>query len=590
VTDSLPDQIHRTQRFTRGAPHDITVGPPILFLRSGALWTQPPERVLLDNVTEYATDGKTIACVADGALHTITNDVARQIPTPTPITHPLPQSGRIAYLHNNSLHTTESDAPLARGVADFWWSPNATHLLITRRDESQVDTWYLDDPTDPASPPRAIRHAAVGKPNPVVTFAIIDLTGAEKPVDFPLEYLITAGWDAHGPYAVGQTRDQRTQQFLTIDPNTGAVEVTAEQHDSCWVQRVPGLPARTAAGKLVAHLDHDGTRHLTVDGAPITPPGLQLQEVKRITGDKIAFTASPQPTETHPYTYETTLTQTEDPHINSTAEHPVLTPNRTRLILGPRELRADLFLPSWHTPGAKLPVLLDPYGGPGRQRVTDNGDWRNLMSRWFAEHGFAVLTIDGVGTPGRGPDWEREIHGDQFGPVLDDQIAGLHAAAQENPDLDLTRVGIRGWSFSGSIAQLAVLRRPDIFHAAVSGAAPTDQRLYHAEWRERYLGQPDEHPERYDANNILVEALKLTRPLLLMHGLSDATVHPVHTLRMSATLIAAGKPHEVVLLPGIGHSAIGTSATKGILHAQLNFLTRHLKPRAGRRDDPRVYR
>jgi dipeptidyl-peptidase-4 len=223
-----------------------------------------------------------------------------------------------------------------------------------------------------------------------------------------------------------------------------------------------------------------------------------------------------------------------------------------------------------------LPVLLDPYGGPSRQRVTDEGDWRDLVSQWFAEHGFAVLTIDGAGTPGRGPDWEREIHGDQFGPVLDDQIAGLHAAAHEHPDLDLSRVGIRGWSFGGTIAELAVLRRPDVFHAAVAGAAPNDSRLYNAQWRERYLGQPDEHPERYDANCLIGDAPNLARPLLLMHGLSDDNVHPAHTLRMSAALLAAGKPHEVVLLPGVGHSAIGSAATEGILRTQLDFLRKHL--------------
>lgn len=576
MTDALPDQIYRTQRFSRGAPHDITIGPPVLFLRSGGLWTQPPERLLLDNVTEYATDGTTIACVADGALHTITNDVVRQIPTPTPITRPRPQSGRTAYLHKNSLHVTGIGAPLATEVADFWWSPSGTHLLIARRDESAVDTWYLADPTEPATPPRAIRYAAVGRPNPVMTLAIVDLTGAEVAVDFPLEYLITAGWDADGPYAVGQTRDQRTQHFRTVDPHTGRSTIAAEQHDPCWVQHIPGLPAHTASGKLVAHLDQNGTRHLTVDGVPVTPPGLQLREVQRITGNQITFTASPQPTETHTYTYETALARTEDPHINSAVEQPVLAPNPTRLVLGARELRADMFLPSWHTPGSKLPILLDPYGGTGRQRVTVEGDWRNLMSQWFAEHGFAILTIDGAGTPGRGPDWEREIHGDQFGPVLQDQITGLHAAARDNPDLDLSRVGIRGWSFGGTIAQLAVLRRPDIFRAAISGAATTDQRLYHAQWRERYLGSPDIHPERYDAYNIVAEASNLTRPLLLMHGLSDANVHPVHTVRMSAALLAAGKPHEVVLLPGIGHSAIGTAATKAILHTQLNFLRRHL--------------
>jgi len=115
-----------------------------------------------------------------------------------------------------------------------------------------------------------------------------------------------------------------------------------------------------------------------------------------------------------------------------------------------------------------------------------------------------------------------------------------------------------------------------VFRAAVVGAAVHDQRLYSALWRERVLGQPDEHPERYDAYQLIDEAPNLRRPLLLMHGLSDDNVHPVHTLRMSAALLAAGRPHEVLLLPGIGHQAIGSAATASILQAQLEFLRRHL--------------
>jgi dipeptidyl-peptidase-4 len=570
VTETLPEQLVRTRRFTVGAPHDITA---TLFLRSGALWSIDPERKLLDGVDEYATDGDTIACVIDGELHTVDGG---HIPTPTPISRPRPRGAHIAYLHDGDLHVTGIGL-VAAEVDDYWWSPTGTHLLVSRTDVSQMDTWYLaEDPTDPARPPREYHYAAVGRRNAAISLAIVDLTGASIDVDFRMEYLVTAGWDAHGPYAVGLTRDQRTQRFSVVDPHTGASTVAQEWQDRCWVQEVPGLPARTASGKLVAHLDRDGTRHLTVDGDPVTPPGLQLREVQRIDGDRILFTASPQPTQTRRYSYDLGISEIVVPEIRSDAEKPVLRVNRTRLVLGPRELRADLYLPSWHEPGTKLPVLLDPYGGPSRQRVTDEGDWRDLVSQWFAEHGFAVLVIDGAGTPGRGPGWEREIHGDQFGPVLDDQVAGLHAAARERPELDLARVGIRSWSFGGTIAELALLRRPDVFHAAVAGAAPTDPRLYRARFRERYMGQLDENAERYDAYRLIDDAPKLRRPLLLIHGLADDNVHPAHTLRMSAALLAAGKPHEVVLLPGVGHSAIGSSATVEILQVQLNFLHRHL--------------
>jgi dipeptidyl-peptidase-4 len=95
-----------------------------------------------------------------------------------------------------------------------------------------------------------------------------------------------------------------------------------------------------------------------------------------------------------------------------------------------------------------------------------------VTSQWFAEQGFAVLVADGRGTPGRGPVWEREVYGDVLGPALEDQVAALTEAARSHPDLDLGRVGIRGWSFGGSLAALAVLRRPDVFHAAGAGPRP----------------------------------------------------------------------------------------------------------------------
>ena len=58
--------------------------------------------------------------------------------------------------------------------------------------------------------------------------------------------------------------------------------------------------------------------------------------------------------------------------------------------------------------------------------------------------------------------------------------------------LDLERVAIRGWSFGGYLAALAVLRRPDVFHAAVAGAPVTEWRLYDTHYTERYLGDPEE--------------------------------------------------------------------------------------------------
>ena len=75
-------------------------------------------------------------------------------------------------------------------------------------------------------------------------------------------------------------------------------------------------------------------------------------------------------------------------------------------------------------------------------------------------------------------------------------------AAEAFPELDLTRVGIRGWSFGGYLAALAVLARPDVFHAAVAGAPVTDWRWYDTYYTERFLGRPQDDPSVYERNSL----------------------------------------------------------------------------------------
>jgi len=170
-------------------------------------------------------------------------------------------------------------------------------------------------------------------------------------------------------------------------------------------------------------------------------------------------------------------------------------------------------------------------------------------------------------------------------------VTALHEAARLHPDLDLGRVGIRGWSFGGSLAAVAVLRRPDVFHAAVAGAAVTDPRLHNTHWRERFLGHPDEFPHAYEACSLVREAPKLTRPLLLMHGLAGGNVHPANTLRLSSALLAAGRPHEVLLLPGAGHPDMGPAIPEKPLWHQVRFLAAALEAGPlGRRSSPIGFR
>jgi dipeptidyl-peptidase 4 len=672
MAPTLPEQLVRTCRFTRGVPERFTVssdGETVLFLRgrtgddpAACLWAlnvgSGRERLLADpvrllangrsprtaGIEAYGTDAATgvVAFALAGGLWKLDvgNGEPRRLPVVGPVTDPRPDPAgcHIAYMSHGALRVAEANGSGDRSVAEpdtpfvefgtavhtgatsldgtrgHWWSPNGGQMLYARTDFTHVRPW----PTaEPAGPPTT-RSALAGTPNPDVTLWLSALDGPPVPVSWnrtAFEYVVGAGWDAHGPWAVVQSRDQRTVRVLGIGPDDGRTTVLDEQHDPCWVQLVPGLPARTGSGALLAHRDLRGTRHLTRDGTPVTPTGLQLRAVLGTDGDEVLFTASDEPTETHLWSYGpksglrqlssgpgvhsgasrggTLVRVTRDAErpggraevlragraavaVLSYAERPVLDIHAQRLVLGPRALPARLHFPSWHRRGSgPLPVLVDSYGGAALQRVTAELDWRVLLSQWFAEQGFAVLTTDGRGTPGRGPDWEREVYGDLFGPVLDDQVTALHEAARLHPDLDLGRVAVRGWSFGGALAALAVLRRPDVFHTAVAGAGVADQRLYSAHWRERFLGHPDAFPQRYDACNLLLDAPRLTRPLLLIHGLTDTNVPAVNTLRLSEALRAARVPHELLLLPGTGHQPIGSTLTGQLLDRQVRFLRRH---------------
>jgi dipeptidyl-peptidase 4 len=264
--------------------------------------------------------------------------------------------------------------------------------------------------------------------------------------------------------------------------------------------------------------------------------------------------------------------------IASVAQRPNLpSPQPHFLVAGPDGIRTAVLFPSWHEPGSgPLPVLMDPYGGPHAQRVLKTAGMFHA-SQWLAEQGFAVVVADGRGTPGRGPAWDRAVKGDLATPALEDQVTALHAAAAAHRDLDLGRVGIRGWSFGGFLAALAVLRRPDVFHAGIAGAPVTDWRLYDTCYTERYLGDPATAPDAYHLSSLNADEIPLPhRSLLIIHGLADDNVVAAHSLRLSSLLLAAGYPHSVLPLSGVTHMTPQEVVAENLLLLQVAFLRQAL--------------
>ncbi|AWM42042.1 Prolyl tripeptidyl peptidase precursor [Gemmata obscuriglobus] len=203
-------------------------------------------------------------------------------------------------------------------------------------------------------------------------------------------------------------------------------------------------------------------------------------------------------------------------------------------------------------PKKKYPVILDVYGGPRHLHVVQAmRNW--LVPQWLANQGFVVVAVDNRGTPGRGREWERAVY-QKFGTVpLDDQVKGLRLLCEKHPELDGDRVGIVGWSFGGYMAANGVLRRPDVFKAAVAGAPVTDWEDYDTHYTERYMGLLPEAQKAYDEASLLPLAKGLTRPLLLVHGTADDNVYYRHSLKLSDALFRAGKNFDSLPLPGVTH-------------------------------------
>jgi dipeptidyl-peptidase-4 len=160
---------------------------------------------------------------------------------------------------------------------------------------------------------------------------------------------------------------------------------------------------------------------------------------------------------------------------------------------------------------------------------------------------------------------------------IEDQVKGLKLLGEKHPEMDLDRVGVTGWSFGGYMAALSVLKRPDVYKAAVAGAPVTDWQDYDTHYTERYMGLLPENKKEYDESSLLPLAPKLERPLLLVHGTADDNVYYRHTLRLSDALFRAGKEFEVMPLPGVTHmvSADPTVYERYMMRATA-FFKKHL--------------
>ena len=586
----------------------------------------------------FAVSGRLFVCDMHSAHEVVINKPAPGTIYDARIS---PDGKLVAYIRGSALFvcdmqgnerclTPETASDVSWGIAEFvaaeemnrqrgyWWSPNSDALVVERVDNSPIELITIADPSQPTVEPQTRRYPFAGTNNARTSLHVIDLEARLTDIVWDaetFEYLTSVKWNKSGLVISVMSRDQKLLDIRKVHTATGETESLHVERDDKWVELVAGGPSLIAENMLLWCGERNGARAVLVNNKAITPPHIQVRGIINANAEHVTFSGNPldQPHVLHAWRVNVSTHEmvqlTHDDGIHSVAiggqtivirsatmknlrsrtlvnNHHELVNNAEQSLLnvnvsfhrvGKRSISTAIVLPENHD-GSALPVLFDPYGGPHAQRVVASS-MAFTAAQWFANQGFCVVIADGSGTPGRGSEWEREVYHDLATTVLSDQLEVLSHLPEIAPCADTSRVAIRGWSFGGYLAALAVLRAPQHFHAAIAGAPVTEWKLYDTFYTERYLGNPKHDSQPYIVSSLLHDAHNLSRPLLVIHGLADDNVLAAHSLELSTVLLHAGKPHEFLPLVGVTHMTPQEVVAENLLLHQLDFLRRSLSLR-----------
>ncbi|HTM26567.1 MAG TPA: DPP IV N-terminal domain-containing protein [Vicinamibacterales bacterium] len=226
------------------------------------------------------------------------------------------------------------------------------------------------------------------------------------------------------------------------------------------------------------------------------------------------------------------------------------------------------------------PVIVFVYGEPASQTVTDAWSGGHLFYRALADAGYVVVSFDNRGTPApKGAAWRKVIYGAVGVLSSQDQAAAIEALAATHSFIDLSRVGIWGWSGGGSNTLNCMFRFPDVYKVGVSVAPVPDQKLYDTIYQERYMGVPEQNAEGYRAGSPINFAEGLKGNLLIVHGSGDDNVHYQGTERLVNRLVELGKPFDLMVYPNRTHAiSEGTGTTAHVYQLIGRYFLEHLPP------------
>ncbi len=520
----------------------------------------------------------------------------------------------------------------------YWVSPDGGAVALAMVDERHIPKFPIVHQDGDTVWSEEHRYPFVGQANAVVRLGIRDTEGSSQirwiEWDSHERYLIDVLWTAKGDLLVlTMARSHQEMAWDRYDRNARHLRRVYEERAERWINR----PARSVVlkdGTLLSSTERDGQRRLlrvTPDGVwhVVTPQGeADWAVLTLLAADEPSCTVYVSATRNRALErcliaiqwdtgVWTDLTPEPGTHFVSVAPdasgwvdqhsdfdhapetHYIAGHDRGRLVLRDNPVsrqsldlaRPELFhfavddgtvlnglvyRPLGDKPKAGWPLIVSVYAGPHAQMVVN--DWNetvDLQAQYLAQRGFMVMKLDSRGSFNRGPLFEQVLY-HHFGDVeLRDQVAGVHYVAEHWP-VDLSRVGIFGWSYGGYMTLRALLMAPEVFSVGVAGAPVTDFRWYDTAYTERYLGTDETNHAGYEDSSLINKADRLQGKLLLIHGMVDENVHFRHSAALIQAFINAGKDFDLVVLPGSRHMVQGLANTLYRTRRTLQYFEDHL--------------
>ena len=576
---------------------------------------------------QLSPDAKRVAYVRDNDVYVLALDGGREVAVTRGGTELRP-NGVAEFMAQEEFYRRTG----------FWWSPDGNHILYQQSDLSKVPEWTFADPAHPDRPPRMVRYPRVGAPHAVVRLAIASLRRpgrAHRHVTWDAArypYLISAGWQKNAPPTI-EVRDRAFKRaaVLAVDPDTGATRELVAEEDSAWINLDTSVPRWLPDGTgFLWSTERNGAYELELRGrdgklvATVAPRAIGYRAALAVdAGRKLVYLAA----STDPNRVELWAAS-----LDGSAPRPVARRDDGSVMasFGEGDARAYAYLeltsrgaPSFgvrdvngktiatvpagtrkppFVPGLELtrladgatiaiirprnfdrrrryPVIDAAYGGPWSKQVRADA-YAYFEHQWLADAVNAIVVVmDTRGTPWRDRAWQRAFYRHYGDLPVNGHADAIAALARRYPEMDASRVGIYGWSNGGYVAAMAILRRPEVFKVAVSGAPVADLRDYDA-IMEPFFG-PLDGPD-WDQASLLTWAAKPptpdrpARPLLLVHGTADDNVYFTHTLKLAAAMGLSGRPVELVPLIDQTHMVTEARAASALSLRMAAHLRTHL--------------